>query len=318
MALFLEPEEESLLVKVAWYYYEQGLTQEEIGKKMGYSRTKIVRLLAKARKNGIVQINITSNYRVCLEKEEALKKKFGLKEAIVILTGKDFSSTRFSVGKACASYLGRVLEKGDSLGVAWGRTLYEVGRHLNSTKDLGLTVIQLMGGLNANEELNPQEIVKLIASNLKANGIWLNTPAVVATKDIKEALLSDSGVQNVLTRARTCRIALLGIGDVTSTASLVVSNALSLGEMKLLKSLGAVGDIMGWHFDINGKQIVSPVSERVISFPLDELYHIPLRIGVAVGEKKILPFLGALRGKHINVIITDEVTAERILEEADR
>jgi deoxyribonucleoside regulator len=309
-------DQESLLLRVAWYYYEQGMTQQEIGKRLGFSRTKIVRLLARAREKGIVQIKLVGSYKSCLEKEELLKKGFSLLDAIIIPTGKDFQSTKSSVGKACAIYLGKILKSGDVFGVAWGTTLYEVGRFLEFKKDLHLTVVQLMGGLNTSDAFNPQEIVRQIAWGLRARGVWLNTPAVVATPEIKQALLSDNGVQETMMQAKRCHKALLGIGDTSPTASLLVSRALTAEDMGDLVDHGAVGDIMGWFYDINGRIVDAPVQDRVLSVPLSELSNIPVRIGVASGEKKITPFIGALRGKHINVIITDENTAARILETA--
>ena len=306
-------DQESLLLKVAWYYYEQGMTQQEIGKRLGFSRTKIVRLLATAREKGIVQIKLVGRYTSCLEKEEKLKERYGLLDAIIIPTGKDFQSTKTSVGKACALYLTKILKEGDILGVAWGTTLYEVGKYLETAKNRNLTVVQLMGGLNTSNAFNPQEIVRQITTKLQAKGIWLNTPAVVANPEIKQALLSDDGVQETFQQAKYCHKALLGIGDISSTASLLVSRALSREDMDDLIAHDAVGDIMGWHFDIEGRMVDSKVKDRVLSVPLSELHNIELRVGVANGEKKVAPFIGALRGKYINVIITDESTAEAIL-----
>ena len=43
----------SLLARIAWMYYIQELTQEEIARKLDFSRTKVTRLLAQAREEGI-------------------------------------------------------------------------------------------------------------------------------------------------------------------------------------------------------------------------------------------------------------------------
>lgn len=49
---------EQLLAGVAWLYYEQGLTQAEIGARLGLSRITVNRLLKEARQSGIVEIRI--------------------------------------------------------------------------------------------------------------------------------------------------------------------------------------------------------------------------------------------------------------------
>ncbi|MCL4304193.1 MAG: sugar-binding transcriptional regulator, partial [Anaerolineae bacterium] len=47
-----------LLYKIAKAYYEDNLTQEEIGKLFGISRIKVSRLLQQARDERIVQVTI--------------------------------------------------------------------------------------------------------------------------------------------------------------------------------------------------------------------------------------------------------------------
>ena len=51
-------QELELLLKVAQLYYEQGLTQNEIAKKLFISRSNISRLLTQAREAGIVEIKV--------------------------------------------------------------------------------------------------------------------------------------------------------------------------------------------------------------------------------------------------------------------
>lgn len=304
-------DKEELLARVSWYYYEEGMTQAEIGEKLGFSRSKVVRLLAKARDEGIVKISITRS--ACIEREKQLKGRFELKEAIVVPSADNLRATKHAVGKAAVQFLEKVLRNGDTIGVSWGTTVYEVGKQIHFNKFKDLTVIQLIGGMNAGQELNPQEIVKLIASKLGARGLWLNTPAVVESPEIKKALLTESSIREVIEAAKNCRVALLGVGDLGPSSSLLIGGSLSLRDMKLLKNMGAVGDVMGCHFDIDGNPVKSELSERIISFPLENLKLVNIRIGVACGTNKIEPLVGALRGGHINVVITDESTAKGVL-----
>jgi deoxyribonucleoside regulator len=306
-------EEKSLLTRIAWMYYVQGLTQGEIAKKINFSRIKVTRCLAKAKEMRIVEINIATEYRACLEIEDALKQKFSLLDVIVVPSGNSLAESREGAGRACASYLENILTNGDIVGIAWGTSLYEVGKFLNLKKPLDITVVQLMGGLNSSEKINPEEIVKQIALRLNATGVWLNTPAIMDTPEIKKALLSDEGVKKVLAKAGSCSKAIFGLGDVSDEASLVVSNVLSVEDMYKLRSLGAIGNLLGWFFDINGQAIYSDISERVISVPLEDIKRIPLRICVASGKNKATSILGAMRGGCMNVLVTDELTAQEVL-----
>ncbi len=305
--------ENSLLTRISWMYYVQGLTQEEIGIRLKYSRTKITRLLAKAREVGIVEINISSAFRSCLDVEESMRNLFDLEEAIIVPTGASVQETRDGVGKACAAFLEQTLSDGETVGCAWGRALFSIGKSLRHLRLKDISVVQLIGGLNVSQQINPQEILRLIVSKLNARAVWLNTPAIVDTPEIKKALLSDEGVKQVLDHGKRCNIALVGIGDVTEDASLIATGALTVREIGELKKLGAVGDIMSRFFSIEGVPIQHSITDRVISVPLEDFQRVPLRIGCTAGVDRCRSILGALRGGYINALVTDEQTAQEVI-----
>jgi len=75
-----------------------------------------------------------------------------------------------------------------------------------------------------------------------------------------------------------------------------------------------VGDVCGLHFDISGREKCGELCERLVTIQKDDLLKIPLRIGVAGGPGKVNPILGALRIGYINALVTDSVTAKKLLE----
>ena len=81
--------EEQLATRAAWLYFVAGLTQAQIGKKLGINRTRVNRLLAQARDQGLVQINITGRLATCVALEEKLKQQYGLEDATVVPTPPD-------------------------------------------------------------------------------------------------------------------------------------------------------------------------------------------------------------------------------------
>ncbi len=54
--------EEELVARVAWCYYHDGLTQNDIGERLGLPRLKISRLLEKGRQSGVIRVQINSRY----------------------------------------------------------------------------------------------------------------------------------------------------------------------------------------------------------------------------------------------------------------
>ena len=50
--------EEALMIKTAWYYYLENMTQQKISELLGISRIRVIKLLEKARQTGIIQFKI--------------------------------------------------------------------------------------------------------------------------------------------------------------------------------------------------------------------------------------------------------------------
>lgn len=112
--------EEETLTRIAWYYYNDGMTQGEIGEKLGLSRIKVSRLLESGRRTGIIQVRINSRYQGCLEHEQRLQDAWGLREVRVVphLENGDLNER---LGQAAAQFLMQRLGNDDLLAVGWGR-----------------------------------------------------------------------------------------------------------------------------------------------------------------------------------------------------
>ena len=74
-----------------------------------------------------------------------------------------------------------------------------------------------------------------------------------------------------------------------------------------------MGDICLRFFDHQGKIIKSPLMNRVIGIELNDLKKAKRVVGIAGGVRKIPAILAALRGGWINVLLTDRLTAEKLL-----
>jgi len=70
-------------------------------------------------------------------------------------------------------------------------------------------------------------------------------------------------------------------------------------------------------YDKNGEPVGAELDNRLISTPLHTLKSLNRVIGVSAGVNKVDAILGALRGGLLNVLITDEDTAEAILAKAE-
>ncbi|MCP4167217.1 MAG: sugar-binding transcriptional regulator [Chloroflexi bacterium] len=311
----LDQDTRKLLYKIAKAYYEDGLTQRQIGARLGLSRIKISRLLNQAREQGIVQITILPSQEPNADIERALEDRFGLQEAVVV-SPNDYSTAEVlaSLGPAAAECLVRGLNGDEIVGLSWGTTLHAVIEALPAKSWPEMTVVQLLGGLgHPVAEIHGTDLTRRMAQRFGAKLRLLPAPGVVKSKLVRDALIEDPQIGGTLAVACQADIAILGIGIPLHGSVVQQSGILSREEIVELMDDGAVGDIGLRFFDRNGRPMDHEVNDRMIGLTLAQIKNIPRRIGVAGGEGKLEVIHGALAGKLINVLVTDDITAARLL-----
>jgi len=307
-----------LLLKVSKLYYEQSLTQSQISKKLSLSRPKVSRLLKQAEDVGIIKHQIIPMGGVHTDLETALEEKFSLVEAVVVEvseTGSQIAASR-EVGAAAADYFSRVVSDPSLIGISWGTTLRAMVDNLHNQDCNGSEVVQLIGGLGSPEsEAHATYILRKIVSQLGCKLSILNVPGIVDTTSVKQAVLSDSHVKEVFRLFPKIDIAFVGIGAPTPDSVVMRDgNILTEDELSSVLEKGAVGDICLRFFDAAGDPVTADFESRIIGISLDELKKIPRVVGVTGGPHKQESLLGALRGDLVNVIVTDNLTAKKVLE----
>ncbi|MNR58489.1 Deoxyribonucleoside regulator [compost metagenome] len=78
--------------------------------------------------------------------------------------------------------------------------------------------------------------------------------------------------------------------------------------------MGAVGGICTSFLDEQGHVISYPSEQRMIGMSAETLRRIPNVIATASGMDKVPAICSVLRGKWVNVLVTDMATAKAVLE----
>jgi DNA-binding transcriptional regulator LsrR (DeoR family) len=313
LAMNLTDENVELMTRIAWLHYMEGLTQNEIGQQLKLSQPKVARLIDKAQKNGIIKISIESPLSNCLKIESIIRKQFGLQDVVVIPTPQE-KEIYESIGRAGAWYMEKVLNNGDLVGIAWGRTLKHLALAIRSAKVKNLKFVTMVGGLTSSASLNPYTIGEKLASIFEGECYYLYAPAVVESEEIRNFYLNERINQNTLQLACQAKWSLVGIGTVDVRYSIYsLTGFIDYHELEALKQKGAVGDILGQFYTIDGTILDTPLHRRTVAVPLENIQKMHNVIGVAGGEEKADAILGALRGHFINILITDEKTAMKIM-----
>lgn len=309
---------EDLITKLAWYYYKEKLTQQEISIRLNISRQKVQRFLEKARDLEIIRFQVKHPNANLLSIESKLIKKYSLKDALVIpYFSEGDNLLRKSFAKAGASYLERIIsqQKNSIVGLGWGNTTAFLADYFEPPSiKTNVKVVSLIGNLMTNVAMNPYIIAEKIASKLDVLFFNIWAPAITQNKESADIFKSEQWINHVLQIASQANIILFSIGEVSPSASLFKMGYLSNDELKRLIGKGAVGDILCRFFDAQGNLVDDEIHERVIGVPLENLkVRDKIVIGIAGGPSKFNAIRGALNGNYINVLITDEKTAQKLL-----
>lgn len=323
MAALPSFDEVRLMVKIARLYYDQGLRQQEITDRLGIHQSTISRLLKRARDTNMVRISIAPPPGVHADLEDQVEQKFGLQQAIVVDTPDDIDDDHIDreLGNAAAFFLETTIRKNMVIGVSpWGRALMTmVDRMSPSERGKDGTVVQIMGGIgNVQSRHFGNNMIQQLAENIGAAPVLLQAPAVVGSAEVRRVLSSDPTVCEASAHFENMDLALVAPGSLEPVrgSTPVTTVTFSDEERADLAKLGAVGDICLRFIDSEGKPIRSPLINRVMGIELASLKLARRIVGVAGGVRKRSIIRACLKGGWINILITDQQTAEWLVTES--
>ncbi|UCZ52769.1 sugar-binding transcriptional regulator [Bacillus shivajii] len=307
----------SKIVKAAKLYYQLDYSQQQVAKELGVSRPSVSRLLQEAKEQGIVQIQIFDPYESEQKSAELIKEKYGLKECIVVNVPMfDDEVIKEYIGKKAGEYVHNIIQDGDIIGVTWGTTVYEVAKNVEAKRVNGVEVVQLNGGVSHSEtNTYSSEVLHLLGNAFHSPPHFLPLPAVVDHLVVKKAIVEDRHIRRVLELGKKANIALFTVGDPNEDSTLVKAGYFTKDDLNKLYEKKAVADICSRFFDINGNICCDEIDSRTISIDLDELKEKETSLLAAGGRNKVEGIIGALNGKFANVLVTDQFTAQFLIDD---
>lgn len=300
-------------VWACWLYYEENRTQHDIAEIMGISRATVNSYLAEARNRGIVNIALEPSRLSSLAIAQELKRHFGLHDCLVVPSDDGSRALIDRLGSAGGQAMGRLLKSGDTLAVAWGRTVLAVAERTPASGLQDVTIVQATGGTRASFSYTPELCASAMARATGARLISLTAPALVANAAVQSAFLNESLIQEQFGALSRANKALFGISSLRPNSTIHTSGFFEDISIQAYLAKNAVGVVAGRFIDSYGQAVSGPLDERTIGLSLDVLKAIPSRIAVAGGFDKVPAILAALRGGFISVLITDAATGRGIL-----
>jgi DNA-binding transcriptional regulator LsrR (DeoR family) len=311
-----EPEKERLddAGRAGWLYYIAGNTQDEIAKKLGVSRQTAQRLVSLAVTERLIKVRFDHPLGRCLELSGRLKEAYGLDSCEVVPADPNSNSETLGIVEAAAAEMERYLVSRHPVivGLGTGRALRAVAEQISPMECPQHKIVSIVGNIAPDGSATVFEVSSRVGDRVGAPHYPMPFPVIAATVHEKNLLVQQKSLRNVMDLAAQADVTFVGIGTVDETAALLRDGFVRPDELRAMVKAGAVGEITGWSFDASGKLIDGLVNDRVLSVPVD----MPARrriIGVAMAAGRFKAIKGALTGKLVNGLITNELMAEQLL-----
>lgn len=301
--------------RAGWLYYVAGNNQEQIAHKLGVSRQTAQRLVSLSVSEGLIKVRLDHPIGRCMDLASKLQSRYALDLAEVVPTDPGSSSTVLGVAQNAAAEIERRLRAPEPIvmAIGTGRTLKAAIEQLPPMECPQHKIVSLTGSIAPDGSAAFYNVIFNMADTVKARSFPMPLPVIASSAAEREALHEQPMIRDTLTLAAEADVSFIGIGDLGPEAPLYLDGFVTETELNALQKAGAVGEIVGWAFDAQGKMIEGLTNDRVASAPLPSRES-SLVVALAMGETKLPGIRAALNRRLINGLITDERTAGHLLE----
>src|SRR5690242_11922159 len=295
-------------------FYLEGKSKIQIAEEFGVSRFKVARVLETALERDLVRIEIRVPAELDAERSDALRARYGLRHAVVVESPADAEADTpdpENLGEVAADLLGELVNEGDVLGLAWGRSTIHMAAALHRLPPC--TVVQLTGVYDAGTaDRGSVEAVRRAADVSGGEAHPIYAPMLLPDSATAAALRGQTGIARAFEYFDKVTVACVSIGSWEPGVS-TVYDMLSEEEREHYASLGAAAEMSAHLFDAEGRRIGRDLGERCITVEADRLRRIPEVVAIAGGRRKA-PAIGAvLRSGLVTSLVTDTAAADHLL-----
>ncbi|KFE34910.1 DeoR family transcriptional regulator [Thioclava atlantica] len=309
-----ESSREDEAARAGWLYYVGGMTQDQIANELGVSRQRAQRLVSRAVSEGLVRVRIEHKIGACLELEAELVRRFGLQTARVAPSLGEAGDSARATAPLAATLLERILARPDPQVIAFGtgRSLSAMVGEVMQRPATEHKIVSLIGNIAPDGSASFYDVIMRMADKLRLPHYPMLAPVISETAEERALFDHLKPVQAVKKLASAADATFVGIGQMNDDAPIYKDRFISLEELRELQGAGAVGEIVGSFFNDEGQPVETPLTARIGSYRIEGGREAPI-IGIAAGTNKLAAIRGALSGKLVNALVTDEPTARALL-----
>ncbi len=308
----------TMLARIAWLYYINKKTQEQIASIYNISRPSVQRYLNQALNSKIVITRINhKNINECMELSEQLTDRFNLKLCDIAPSHPNDTQKEIisNLGEVGAQIMERFIRNSKPITIALGSgsTLQECIDRIDSFNRPEHNITSLAGMTTPEGTPSKFDLVTSFAQKTRSRRYYLPAPLVLPSSKERSNLQSLSIYRVVESLGLNADVTFVSISPLLNDSPFRREGFIDKDELNKLKEKGACGEILGQVFDEKGLLIQSAFNERLAGVRINPPTK-RLIVGISGSPAKHLPLLASLRGKWINGLVTDEQTARYLLQ----
>ncbi|WP_207957958.1 sugar-binding transcriptional regulator [Streptomyces sp. YIM 98790] len=296
-------------------FYLEGKSKIQIADEFGVSRFKVARVLESAVEHELVRIEIRVPAELDAERSDALRARFGLRHVVVAESPADAPANAHDadhLGEVAADLMSELVNEGDVLGLAWGRSTIHMAAALKELPPC--TVVQLTGVYDVGTaERGSVEAVRRAAAVSGGEAHPIYAPMLLPDAQTAAALRGQTGIAHAFEYFDKVTIAAVSIGSWEAGVS-TVHDMLSGEERAHYASLGVAAEMSAHLFDLEGRSIGRDLGERCITVEPERLRRIPEVVAIAGGRRKGDAIAAVLRSGLVTSLVTDTAAADYLLQ----
>ena len=310
-AMRMGPAELVQAAAMARRFYLEGKSKIQIAEEFGVSRFKVARVLETALERDLVRIEIRVPAELDAERSDALRARYGLRHAVVVEAAAEETPDPENLGEVAADLLGELVNEGDILGLAWGRSTIHMAAALDRLPPC--TVVQLTGVYDAGTaERGSVEAVRRAAQVSGGDAHPIYAPMLLPDAATAAALRNQTGIARAFEYFDKVTVACVSIGSWEPGIS-TVHDMLSDEERGHYASLGVAAEMSAHLFDAEGRRVGRDLGERCITVKADQLRRVPEVVAIAGGQRKAAAIDAVLRSGLVTSLVTDTSAADYLM-----
>lgn len=296
-------------------HFIEGEKQAEIAERLNLSKSKVNRLIAEGRRLGMVRISIETPFQRLLAVEKALTESGRLQAAVVgpTIAGNPELTLR-QVSVVAGNHFLEELKDGDIIAITGGKAVSEVVENLKPARAYDVKVVPLTGGVQGKFFTDVNNLVSKLAAKLGGQALVIHAPLFAESRKQRDMLMDMASIREVFDLSRRATVALVGIGSILATGSSYYDlQPQAQQERERLVKKGVVAEFMAHLIREDGRLADLALNRLLVAIEPGEIAGCQRIIGVAAGDTKVHPILAALNGGYITSLVTDEDTAQAVL-----